>query len=81
MVVLGINTGEQAQQARQFRDKHRLTYPILLDNGGQVSQKYGVSGIPQNVVIDRRGIVRLVEVGFDPGTTRIGQTIDSLLKG
>lgn len=71
MVVLGVDTGEhsnQAENARQFRDHHSLTYPILLDAGDKVAQQYGVTGFPTNLVIDRKGVVRLAETGFDPAS-------------
>jgi peroxiredoxin len=79
VVIVGVNTGErgqQAQLARQFRDKHALTYPILLD-AGDVSQKYGVTAFPTNVVIDRKGIVRTVEIGFNPDG--LSATLNSLI--
>jgi peroxiredoxin len=80
VVLLGVNTGErgpQTQLARQFRDRHKLTYPVLLDTGDQIMQKYAVMAFPTNVVIDRKGVIRLVEAGFNP--TRLEETINGLL--
>jgi peroxiredoxin len=80
VVIVGVNTGErgqQAQLARQFRDKHALTYPILLDAGDQVSQKYGITAFPTNIVIDRKGVVRSVEIGFNPDG--LSATLDQLI--
>jgi peroxiredoxin len=75
-----VNTGEhgpQAQLARQFRDKHKLTYPVLVDVGDKVAQNYGVMGFPTNVVIDQKCVVRLVEAGFN--AAGLEQTIKTLL--
>ena len=83
VVVLGIDAGERSDQeknARQFRDNHSLTYPILLDAGDRVLEKYGVTAFPTSLVIDRKGVVRLAEVGFDPSKPTLAQTIDALLK-
>ena len=83
VVVLGIDAGERSDQeknARQFRDNHSLTYPILLDAGDRVLEKYGVTAFPTSLVIDRSGVVRLAEVGFDPSKPTLAQTIDALLK-
>lgn len=77
-----MNTGErgpQAQLARKFRDQHKLTYPVLLDVGDKVAQTYGVMAFPTNVVIDQKGVVRLIEAGFNP--TAMEQTITTLLGG
>ena len=72
MVVLGIDArehaplAEQTAKARQFRDKHDLTYPILVDAGDQVVEQYRVFGFPTSVIIDRQGVVHEVEAGADP---------------
>ncbi len=82
VVVLGVDAGErgdQAQLARQFRDQHGLTYPILLDAGDRVLQQYGVTAFPTSLIIDRKGIVRQTVVGYDlPGLER---AIASALRG
>jgi peroxiredoxin len=72
VVVLGIDAredaplAEQTAKARQFRDKHDLTYPILVDAGDQVVEQYRVFAFPTNVIIDRQGIVHEVVAGADP---------------
>jgi peroxiredoxin len=83
VVVVGIDAGEQSEpekNARAFRDKHSLTYPILVDAENKVMDKYGVTAFPTSVVIDRNGVVRLAEVGFDPAKHTVAETIASLLK-
>ena len=82
MVVLGIDArghaplAEQTAKARQFRDKHDLTYPILVDAGDQVAEQYRVFGFPTSVIIDRQGVVHEVEAGADPA---LPQKIAALL--
>lgn len=51
---------------KSFAMNYKITWPIVFDASGQNNRNYGVSGIPQLVVIDKKGIVRKVEVGFDP---------------
>jgi peroxiredoxin len=83
VIVVGIDAGEQSdpeKNARQFRDKHALTYPILVDADNHVMEKYGVTAFPTSLVIDRKGVVRLAEVGFDPGKHTVAETVTSLLK-
>ncbi len=41
---------------------------------------YHVNGIPQSVLIDRNGVIRYVEVGFNPYSSRLEQRIRNLLK-
>jgi thiol-disulfide isomerase/thioredoxin len=46
--------------ARHHRLKHRLA---VVSNADDPSKRYGVTGIPQVVVIDGNGIIRLIKVG------------------
>lgn len=46
--------------AEHHQLKHRLAY---MPEGATLSQSYGVSGIPQMVLIDREGKVRMIRVG------------------
>ena len=39
---------------------------LVLDSDGQVSSSYGVESIPTQVLVDRRGRVRHVQVGVSP---------------
>ncbi len=59
MQVLGVSIQEGKDpigKIRRFRKKHRLTYPIVSDEPAVIIQKFGFSGIPQNIVLDARGV-------------------------
>jgi len=60
--------GDPFQRAKEFVEKHKLTYIVLVDESedGKVAQLYGVEGVPTNVVIDREGKIRYLQAGFDP---------------
>jgi peroxiredoxin len=67
--VIGINVWEhQAQQAhvKDYRRRHHLTFPLLLDEGERYAAQFGLQGVPTNVLVDPFG--RIVEVG---GTTPV----------
>ncbi len=55
--------------ANYHKLKHRL---VMLDKGAQaeVYKNYGVRGIPQMVLIDREGIVRMIKVGSSPANAK-----------
>jgi len=63
--VVGM-TSDSAEKAATYMDISGLRYPSLSDPGSMVSRAYHVNGIPALYVIDRRGVVREVFVGFDP---------------
>jgi thiol-disulfide isomerase/thioredoxin len=48
----------------EFAKHHELGHRLaFMPDGSTLSEQYGVTGIPQAVVIDREGIVRLIRVG------------------
>ncbi len=64
--VVGMTT-DPAEKAATYTELSGIKYPSLSDPGSMVSRAYHVNGIPSLFVIDRRGVVREVYVGFDPG--------------
>jgi peroxiredoxin len=63
-VILGIDIRETAAQVLEFAPRYGLTYPILLDQDGKVSESlYGVQGVPTSLVIGADGIVSAHHVG------------------
>jgi thiol-disulfide isomerase/thioredoxin len=47
----------------KFAAKYELKHRFGIQNGSELSEHYGVTGIPQAVLIDREGIVRMIRVG------------------
>jgi peroxiredoxin len=64
VVVLGMNTDESLGDARFVVDRLHLSYPSL--RCGDLAKKYGVTGFPTLFVIDRRGRISDIRVGFEP---------------
>lgn len=77
--VVGITTDE-AEVAAQFIEKHQMKYPSVVDKDGDTSRAYGIGGLPTMVLIDKKGVVRDVFVGFDPtGDQKIELAIKKLI--
>lgn len=54
-----------------------LTYRILYDRGRMTARAYKVTGIPLSLIIDKKGIIRYRNIGYDP--TAMRDAIDKLL--
>lgn len=61
--VLGVDVRDTTNDAEEFIDEFGLTYPHLKDGPGETQDEYGVAGIPETFVIDRRGRVAAVKRG------------------
>lgn len=77
--VLGVST-EDTQDVALFAHRTAMNYGVASDRHGQTSRTYGVVSLPTLVVIDKRGVVRDVSVGYDPmGDARLDAMVRSLL--
>jgi len=57
VMVLGVATQDDPEMVRRFLQESKLTFPILIDPDGKVSQQWSFSGIPATFVLDKRGQV------------------------
>lgn len=64
LIVLGIDFDEPIELVQSFGDEFGLTFPLLLDPGGQVQQLYRVRGYPTSVLLDREGKVAYYKIGI-----------------
>lgn len=77
--VVGIST-EDAGDVGTFAQRMGLHYGIGDDPHGRTTRAYGVVSLPTLVIIDKRGIVREVTVGYDPDANRrLDATVQALL--
>ncbi len=66
MSLLAINMQEPRSDVSGYVEKRKLRSRVLLDEQGRVAETYGASSIPMQVLIDRQGIIRHVQVGVGP---------------
>lgn len=81
-VLVGVDREETKDIVEAYTKKLGTTYPMLLDDKGDVFASYAVrkSGITRNVLIDRDGrIVMLTRRYVEPEFKQLVSTIDSLL--
>jgi len=56
--IVGINTMESKEQAASFVNAKGISYRILLDSKGEVVKIYGIVGIPTNILINKDGLIK-----------------------
>jgi peroxiredoxin len=65
LVIIGVNNtaSDQIEWVDDFVDEMGATFPIVLDEDGQVSKTYQIRGLPTTIFVDRDGIVDEVFTG------------------
>ncbi len=77
--IVGITT-DPGETAAAARDQFGIRYPVASDPRGETSKAYSVSALPTLFIIDKRGVIRDLSVGYDPGQdTRVEGIVKSLL--
>lgn len=63
-VVLGVDLDDATDDARSFAREFHLTYPLFRQgDGDSLKEAYGMTGLPENFVVDPRGSIRLIQRG------------------
>jgi cytochrome c biogenesis protein CcmG/thiol:disulfide interchange protein DsbE len=80
--VLAVNASNQDNltDAQAFVQANRLTFPILLDTQGRVSQLYDLRSLPTNFFIGRDGVIQEVVVGGPLTEAGLQIRVEQLLK-
>ncbi len=78
VVVIGVNIQDREEPAREFLRRFGHTFPNGPDLTGRISIDFGVYGVPETFVVDRRGIIVGKYAGAVPETW-ITEHIERLL--
>ncbi len=78
IIGISLDGGEASKTTlndlHNFAAKEQMNWLIAFDNGGwdnTAAQMYNITGIPIHIVVDKKGIIRLIERGS--GTERINK--------
>jgi peroxiredoxin len=65
LAVIGVDTlyQDSLDAVAAFAQDKRVSYPVLLDEPGDVSRQWQARQLPRSYVIDRDGVVRFVRIG------------------
>jgi thiol-disulfide isomerase/thioredoxin len=79
--LIAVNQGEAKKVISKFLASKQLeSLEVALDRNRKIGSDYGVQGIPRTVVIDPKGVIREVHVGYAPGMgERLRLEIENLL--
>ncbi len=80
--VLAVNMTAQDSLAdvEAFVQEFNLTFPVLLDTGGEVGNAYLMRALPTTFFIDREGVIQRVIVGGPMSEITLQSTVEQLLE-
>ena len=78
--IYGLNYKDTPSKAKGWLDQHGNPYELsVADFDGKVGIDYGVYGVPETFVIDKKGIIRHKVIG-PLTTTELRETVIPLVK-
>jgi len=81
LVILAINIDKSKKKALSFLEKQPNKLSILLDPKKKVASLFKVRGMPSSFVLDSRGIIRYIHLGYsEKDTTKWRKEVETLLK-
>ena len=82
LVVLGVNMTYQDDRLAvvSFARQYGLTFPVLLDETGEVARLYELRSLPSSFFIDRQGIIQEVVIGGPMSEALLRTRIESILQ-
>ena len=76
--VVAVNLEEAPDQISAMLERHKWQIPVALDREGVVAAKYGVTAIPQTIIINRDGTVARHFIG---GDSKLGKKLVESVNG
>ena len=64
LVILGVNTDVDADEAQQFLEEIPAKFEIVYDPEGELAREFGVVAMPSNYVFGRDGELDMRHLGF-----------------
>lgn len=79
--LVAINLDEERESVEAFIAKHPADFTVATNPGGECPQRFEVQAMPSSFIIDRKGNIRHVHLGFhDKDKAEIRSQIDAILK-
>jgi peroxiredoxin len=78
--IVGVNLDENKGDAKAFLAKYPANFMVMADVSKQCAKDFDVKAMPSSYLIDRKGIVHHVHLGFRPGEAKeMKQIVEKLL--
>lgn len=81
LVMLAVSIDENAETVREFMKKNNYTMPVYHDPNKDAGAAYGITGVPETFIIDKKGVIAEKVIGpMDWMKPEVTDFIQGLLK-
>lgn len=78
--IIAVSEDDEDTGIKQFGETHGAKFPLVWDKDKSIAGKYKPPNMPSSFIIDKKGIVRHVHLGYHDGEEKqIEQEVKSLL--
>lgn len=65
--IIAVSVDKSPDDARRFMERFPPLFTVVLDPLGACASAYELPGMPSSFIIDQRGVIRAVQIGFRAG--------------
>ncbi len=58
ILAIDVGVNDSLRKVTSFQERYQMPYKVLFDEKGDISRKYGVMGIPTQIIIDKKGNIQ-----------------------
>lgn len=66
VISIAMKSGDSSE-IRQYMKKHQLSFPVIVDEEGEIAARFGVSAVPASFIISPEGQIAFKETGYTSG--------------
>jgi len=82
LIILGVNVDTQLDKVKEFQNSinSQISFPVIFDSESKIPPLYNVEAMPTAVVINKEGIIKFSETGYNTDLKeRLDKTVKELL--
>ena len=83
LIVIGINVDTELDKVKEFQNSINveIPFPVIFDKDSKIPPKYNVEGMPTTILINKAGVIKYKEVGYNSDLKeKLDKTIKELLE-
>ncbi len=62
-IMLTIIFRDDPQNAISYLKQNGFNFPVMIDEEGKAAKAYGLTGVPETYIVDKKGILRKKVIG------------------